>query len=535
MKLFSVLFCFLAFVFTLAAAQPVTADSWTLTARDGNLALTLTLPANAHAYESSTGPVLPDGVKAVSAPEPKQEIDALTGELESFFVGPGVLTWILPPAAATDGRIKVRWQVCVGEMCYPPSSAELAAPEIDGQQETTGADTAQTEKTSDDENVYAGKTEEAGPDPEAEAETAGVLPFTLVNSAEGYLSAGKFLDFLDSKYSAFSFDGKGFLMMLLIAIVGGIMLNLTPCVLPLIPVNLAMIGAGKASANGKFTRIWHGVAYGAGITVTYGLLGVISVLLGTTFGSIDSSWFFNVVVAVIFIALALAMFDLFSIDFSRFGSSVRLPESAHFGGIFLMGALSAVLAGACIAPVLAAALVQTAKMVAHGDYYGLALPFALGFGMALPWPVAAAGFGLFPKPGRWMLRVKQLLGVFILGLASYYIWTAWTIFSDGRAEAAGIASARETSGATAEINAALKESEKTGRPVLLDFTAEWCKNCKVMEQTTFKDDKVSAAMDRMIFVQVRADKPDAPETAALMKLFEVPGLPAYRIIRPKDR
>ena len=323
-------------------------------------------------------------------------------------------------------------------------------------------------------------------------------------------------------------------MMLLLAILGGVMLNLTPCVLPLLPVNLAMIGAGQASGNGKFTRVWHGMAYGAGIMITYGLLGVISVLMGTTFGGIDSSWIFNAAVAVIFITLALAMFDLFSIDFSSLGSSIRLPQSAHFGGIFLMGALSAVLAGACVAPVLAAALVQAAKMVAHGDYYGLALPFALGFGMALPWPVAAAGIGLFPKPGRWMMRVKQILGVFILGLAAYYGWTAWTLFADGRAEAAGIASAQETSGAAAEINAALKESAATGRPVLLDFTAAWCKNCKAMDLSTFQDPEVKAAMDGMIFLKVHADKPSAPETAALMKLFEVPGLPAYRIITSKD-
>ncbi|MBQ7730367.1 MAG: thioredoxin family protein, partial [Lentisphaeria bacterium] len=359
---------------------------------------------------------------------------------------------------------------------------------------------------------------------------------TLVRSADGYLDADKFHGFLtgdESKFSAFTFAGKGFLMMLLLAVLGGVMLNLTPCVLPLIPVNLAMIGAGQASGNGKFTRVWHGAAYGAGITVTYGLLGVVSVLMGSTFGGIDSSWIFNAVVAVIFIALALAMFDLFAIDFSRFGSGIRLPQSAHFGGIFLMGALSAILAGACVAPVLAAALVQTAKMVAHGDYYGLALPFALGFGMALPWPVAAAGFGLFPKPGRWMVYVKKLLGVFILGLAAYYGWTAWTLFSDGRAEAAGMASAQETSGATAEINAALKESAATGRPVLLDFTAAWCKNCKAMELSTFQDPEVKAAMDGMIFLKVHADKPSAPETAALMKAFDVPGLPAYRIIRPE--
>ncbi len=521
MKLFSVLFCLFAFAAGLAAA-PVDESSWTLAAQGDDLALSLTLPENAHAYEASTGPVLPDGVKPVSAPAPKQETDALTGEPESFYVGPGVVTWILPRAAATDGKIKVKWQVCVGEMCYMPGSAELVVP---------GAAASTAETTSPAEN-------EAGNEDKAEDSAAAteLLPFRLERSADGYLPAEKFLGFLtgdESKYSAFTFAGKGFLMMLLLAILGGIALNLTPCVLPLLPVNLAMIGAGQASGNGKFTRVWHGMAYGAGIMITYGLLGVVSVLMGTTFGGIDSSWIFNAAVAVIFVVLALAMFDLFVIDFSRFGASVRMPESAHFGGIFLMGALSAVLAGACVAPVLAAALVQAAKMVAHGDYYGLALPFALGFGMALPWPVAAAGIGLFPKPGRWMMRVKQLLGVLILGLAAYYGWTAWNLFADGRAEAAGIASAQESAGATAEINAALKESAATGRPVLLDFTAAWCKNCKAMELSTFQDPEVKAAMDGMIFLKVHADKPSAPETAALMKAFDVPGLPAYRIIRPE--
>jgi len=522
MKFFSAFFCFFAFAASLFAAQPVTKDSWTLTARDGDLALSLALPDNAHAYEATTGPILPEGVKPITSPAPKQEIDALTEELESFYVGPGIVTWILPQAAAVDGKLEVRWQVCVGEMCYAPGSAELAVPGAAAKQENG-------------EETDAGTAEKTDNDPEG---TVEILPFTPVRSADGYLDADKFLGFLtgdESKYSAFTFAGKGFLMMLLIAILGGVMLNLTPCVLPLIPVNLAMIGASQASGNGKFTRVWHGAAYGAGIMITYGLLGVISVLMGTTFGGIDSSWIFNATVAVIFIALALATFDVFTIDFSSLGSSIRLPQSAHFGGIFLMGALSAVLAGACVAPVLAAALVQTAKMVAHGDYYGLALPFALGFGMALPWPVAAAGFALFPKPGRWMMRVKQILGVFILGLAAYYGWTAWTLFSDNRAEAAGMASAQETSGAAAGINAALKESAATGRPVLLDFTAAWCKNCKAMELTTFQEPEVKAAMDGMIFVKVHADKPSAPETAALMKLFEVPGLPAYRIITPKDK
>ena len=85
MKSFFVFLCLFAFAAGLFAA-PVNEDSWTLAVKDGTLALSLALPDGAHAYEASTGPVLPDGVAAVAAPEAKQEVDALTGELDSFFV-----------------------------------------------------------------------------------------------------------------------------------------------------------------------------------------------------------------------------------------------------------------------------------------------------------------------------------------------------------------------------------------------------------------------------------------------------------------
>ena len=89
--------CFVFFfLFAFAAgllAAPVDESSWALATQEDGLALSLALPENAHAYEASTGPVLPDGVKPITAPAPKQETDAMTGELDSFYVGPGVLTW----------------------------------------------------------------------------------------------------------------------------------------------------------------------------------------------------------------------------------------------------------------------------------------------------------------------------------------------------------------------------------------------------------------------------------------------------------
>ena len=190
MKLFSVLFCLFLFSAGLFAA-PVNEDSWALDARGNDLKLSLTLPENAHAYEASTGPVLPDGVDPVSAPVPEQDTDAMTGEPESFYVGPGVVTWILPQTAATDGKIKVKWQVCVGEMCYAPGSAELAVPgaAVSSQVEPGSAPAA---------------------DSPADAVAVELLPFRIERSADGFLPAEKFLGFLsgdESKYSAFTFAG----------------------------------------------------------------------------------------------------------------------------------------------------------------------------------------------------------------------------------------------------------------------------------------------------------------------------------------
>ena len=170
------------------------------------------------------------------------------------------------------------------------------------------------------------------------------------------------------------------------------------------------------SDHSRFDRILRGLVYGLGITVAYGLLGVIAVLTGSTFGGLAGSWIFNGIAALIFAFLALAMFGFFNFDLSRFGASIQL-SGAKYAGIFLLGAVSATLAGACVAPVLAAVLIRSATLYAEGNHAGLLLPFLLGLGMALPWPFAAAGMALFPRPGAWMIRVKQLLGILILLLA----------------------------------------------------------------------------------------------------------------------
>ena len=113
---------------------------------------------------------------------------------------------------------------------------------------------------------------------------------------------------------------------------------------------------------------------------------------------------FKKAAALIFAFLALAMFGFFNFDLSRFGASIQL-SGAKFAGIFLLGAVSATLAGACVAPVLTAVLIRSATLYAEGNHAGLLLPFLLGLGMALPWPFAAAGMAALISSG-WVDRPR---------------------------------------------------------------------------------------------------------------------------------
>jgi thiol:disulfide interchange protein len=183
-------------------------------------------------------------------------------------------------------------------------------------------------------------------------------------------------------------------------LLGGLALNLTPCVLPMIPINLAIIGAGT-QAGRRRRGFLLGAAYGGAMTLVYGLLGVIVILTAGTFGTINASPWFNLGIAVLFVVLALAMFDVVVIDFSRLSSKIRFGAESRgtFVLAFSMGAVAALLAGACVAPVVIQVVLFASDLYSKGTPLALALPFFLGLGMAVPWPIAGAGLASLPKPG----------------------------------------------------------------------------------------------------------------------------------------
>jgi thiol:disulfide interchange protein len=262
--------------------------------------------------------------------------------------------------------------------------------------------------------------------------------FTILGTTGGYLGTDDFIEFIDRAESGDTerspLEGKGPLAILLLVILGGLALNLTPCVLPLIPINVAIIGAG-AQAGSRLRGFALGGTYGLAMAVVYGALGLVVTLTASTFGAINSTIWFNVAIAVLFVVLGLAMFDIIHIDFSKLQGKLDLAGSARRGTFALafgMGAVSALLAGACVAPVVIQVIVYAGDQYAKGITIALALPFFLGLGMALPWPFAGAGLSFLPKPGTWMVRIKQALGVFILVFAGYYAFVAWEIYGATR-------------------------------------------------------------------------------------------------------
>jgi thiol:disulfide interchange protein DsbD len=308
-------------------------------------------------------------------------------------------------------------------------------------------------------------------------------------------------------------------------------------VLPMIPINLAIIGAG-AQAQSRGRGFLLGSAYGAAMAVVYGILGLVVILTAGTFGTINSSPWFNLGIAVLFVVLGLAMFDLLLIDFSKY--STRLTGSGSRGSVllaFTMGAVAALLAGACVAPVVIQVVLFSSNLYATGTKIALALPFFLGIGMAIPWPIAGAGIAALPKPGMWMVRVKQAFGVFILATAAYYGYEAYSLFANRWVDPTAVASSVQEqlkAGWYSSLADGLAVAKRERKPVLIDMWATWCKNCLTMDRTTLASDEVKAALSGYVKIKYQAEDPDAQPAKDLLQRLSAAGLPAYAILKAKD-
>ena len=367
-------------------------------------------------------------------------------------------------------------------------------------------------------------------------ELAALQDFDLVSTKAGYGASEPFIKYLEDAAAGIKeadlFAGRGPAAIVAIVFLGGLALNLTPCVLPMIPINLAIIGAGT-QASSRRRGFLLGSAYGTGMAIAYGVLGLVVTLTASTFGTINSSPWFNLAIAALFVVLALAMFDRINIDFSHLLSRIRVGTPGHgtFVMSFAMGAIAALLAGACVAPVVIQVVLFASSLYAKGTAIGLVLPFILGLGMALPWPIAGAGLAALPRPGNWMVRIKQAFGVIILATAAYYGYEAYTIFRHQTTAAAAEAGAE--GGWHSSLVEGLAVAKRENKLVFIDMWATWCKSCGVMDNTTFKDPAVKTALDPFVKVRFQAEDPEEEPAKSVMWRFDALGLPTYVILKPR--
>jgi thioredoxin:protein disulfide reductase len=518
-----------------AAASPFTVTAGRAE-HDGAPALRVAFdfPEDHYLYESFSI-ATPDGaaLEPLSVPEARLHKPE---DLEPSHAKP-FAAYYAPPAADS---IVVTYQGCKGSLCFMPEEVTLdLSPAASSEPARALAEPAAAESPAPADGSWQDLLQSRGTPRTKSASSeppeflAFLDPATATESAD--VSAWRqFLDDPASFYLRF-----GVWPSILLILIGGFLLNLTPCVLPMIPINLAIIGASSMDVSRR-GRFGLGLVYGLGMALVYGALGLAVVLFGAVFGTLQASPVFNGVIALVFLALGLAMFDVWQLDFSRFRKTGGgLSGRARLPAVLGLGGLSAILAGACVAPVLIAVLALSGSLYA-GDAKTIAvlLPFLLGVGMALPWPLAAAGLAVLPKPGAWMEKVKKGFGILILLLAVFYGWNTYRALRPAAPAPKAAAEAGDADlfrtvviapGDDGGFEAVVRDAVASGKPILFNFGATWCVECKIMDAGTLRDPAVVAKLQDFYAIKVIADQPRRPPARELLEPFAIPGFPTYVI------
>jgi thiol:disulfide interchange protein DsbD len=378
---------------------------------------------------------------------------------------------------------------------------------------------------------------------------------------------------------------EGSFLAFAVAFAGGVATSLTPCVYPLIPITVSIFGARKAGSRREAMSL--SAMYVLGIAAMYSALGVGAALTGRAFGTVMQNPWVIGLVALVLAAMAASMFGAFELRLpSSWQARLSGVGGAGHAGAFGMGLVSGVIAAPCTGPVLAAALAFVAAQGSVSFGFGIMFVYALGIGL-LFFLIGAFSISL-PKSGPWMDTVKSLFGVALLAAAGVFLKDAfpavkplfsaagWAAFAAAGAAAlgvllgalhgsfqagaprrvakaagvlllvgaivyaAGAAGARERRRAAEGVAWMSSEAEalalaaREGRPVVIDFWAEWCAACKELDRTAWADPRVSEALSGFVTVKIDATN-DTPENAALFRKYDVVGMPTVLFIDRRGR
>jgi len=341
------------------------------------------------------------------------------------------------------------------------------------------------------------------------------------------------------------------LLVLLSIFVGGLALNLTPCVYPVIPLTLGYFGGQAEGSKGR----QFGLAglYVLGMATMYSALGVGAALSGRLFGSmLQNPWVLSAIAAAL-VVMALSMFGVWEI---RMPTSLMNRAGARAGGAgaFGMGLFVGVVAAPCIGGFIVGLLAFVAAR--QDPFLGFLFFFTLSLGLGLPYLFLAAYSGRLsrlPRAGEWMDGVKKIFGWVLLAMAAYFLrsvvpppagrWLLPAVLVIGavailvsrlnlkwpvRAGAAAILLAIAFFFVPHELKGwqpYAPEAVGAGRPAIIDFSAEWCLPCLELEKKTFADARVREALGRRALLKADMTKMSSPESIALAEKYAILGVP----------
>ncbi len=468
----------------------------------------------------------------------------LAGESKPFPVYQGATTlymdMVLPPLAALGAlptQIQIRYQACNDQLCMAPAVLPIGL------------------------DLTVGKAGDAVT-PVNPALFENPLADPSAQRAENIIA--KF------------FREKGILLTFVLIFLGGLALNLTPCVYPMIPLTVSYFGSQKAEK--PLVILNRALAYVVGISITYSSLGVTAALTGKILGSTLQSPLVLVGISLVLAVLSLSMFGFYEIQAPAWLlNRVAAGNTKGWMGALGMGLVFGIVAAPCVDPFSIGLLTYVAAKA--NPFLGFILFFTLSLGLGFPyiWLGFFSGeISRLPKAGTWMVWVKKVFGLVLLGMPLYFLspllpegfnriavpaylgvgglLLGW-VFA-GRLVPQGFKVFQRLFGVLLILGAAtlfqlwpkpvesyfqpydpalLSRAQAAGQPVLVDFSASWCIPCRQLELKTFIDPKVKAALSHWALLKADLTQYSSGPVEALKKQYGIMGVPTLIFIGPDGR
>ncbi len=371
---------------------------------------------------------------------------------------------------------------------------------------------------------------------------------------------------------ASTLESTGLFLSLFFVFLGGLALNLTPCVYPLIPITIGYFGGQSEGRTGKLFLL--GILYLLGMAFTYSVIGVVTSLSGAVFGMLMQNIFVIIGIALLFVLLSLSQFGVY--EFKLPDSLVAKVGGAKGGvsGAFFMGLTMGIVAAPCIGPFVLGLVTYVA---AKGDpYYGFLMFFVLAIGLGLPYLFLALFSGKIkklPRAGEWMEGVKHIFGFLLLAMAIYFLMpilpksiqefilpvfgilsAVFLLFVDKKGSNVkafrffkiifsvivviisvySLSPTKKESPAWKTFSKAnYQQSILNNEMMIIDFYADWCIPCKELDALTFSDPRVIEESKRFSCYKVDMTQTLSDETEKLRNMFNIIGMPTVLIINSK--